>query len=216
MRVHNIKGNKNKFYLLVLSVILLGFHIYQFIDSGFLVYPLVRIIGFTFIIINLLFLPASTTPYFIYSFALIITQTITFENYTPFVMVVIAYTMVQKYFSCFMLLYFLDIVIVCVRHDKDPVHLVVHVLNCIVLYILITLANNRLMSNKRLDLTKEESAILNEIVINGKHLKEIEGYKENTVSKKLKTMRIKNYCTTNKELYRRYKINMGIEVKENK
>lgn len=216
MRVFKkLKENKTKLYLFYISIALLGFHIYQFIDSGFLVYPLLRIIGFSCIIINLLFLPDCTTPYFIYGFALLITQTISFENYTPFILVIVAYTMVQKYFSCFMLLYLLDVVIVCIRHGKDPVHLLIHVLNCIILYALITLAMNKVMKEKRLDLTKEEEKILFEIVANGKRLKEIEGYKENTVSKKLKVMRMKNYCTTNKELYKRYRINMEFEKVEN-
>lgn len=196
-----------------LCFILFGLHTYQFIDSGFLIGPLLRMIFSLLFPIFLFFFTKKCIPWFLLVFGLAMVQQMDFKDYWEFMSVVMFTCYFPKMSIPTMIVYALDVLIVCTRHDKTPIHLAIHFFNCAFIYFVFhtfkqLIIEKALQSIKTppatpLDLTESEAYILSELKA-GKMQKEIEKYSENTVCKKLKECRIKNNCKTTDELLVRY------------
>ena len=185
--------------------IMLGLHIYQYIDSGFQIYPLIRIITYAITIPLLVFVGGKAIPYTLFPFAIALSQTIDFTNYTPFVLVYVCCKMKRKYKVPMVVIYAISIAIVCIRHGKSVSHFLLHVCGCITFFMILEVFNYVMKRQTKLNLTDEEEYILYEITYNNRQLKEFPKWKENTVSKKLKACCNKNNCKNPKELKELYK-----------
>lgn len=188
--------------------VILGFHIYQYIDSGFQIEPLIRIIFYSVSPFVIFFVGQKAIPILICSFMLITEQFNNFTNYTSFFCLAVSLLILEerknKIFS--LSVYIIDVVIVCERHGKTSIHLLIHFLGCIFIYCFVRfiykiLSNDfyRKYGNQKLNLSEKERFILSELA-KGNKQKEISEYSENTVSKILKKCREKNNCSTNAEL----------------
>lgn len=197
-------NDRNLVFLTAALTVLVAINIYFYIDSGYLIEPLLRIILFSIAIPFLVFIGNPSLPYLMAGIALVLAQTITFTNYTPYILIYIALTMKEKWKWPLLTLYGIDIVIVCMRHSKSPLHLIAHFGICIIIYFLLGVQVSSVRKQKPLDLTPDEEYVVSELA-KGKLQKEVEGYSENTVSKKLKNCRKKNGCVNNEELIALYR-----------
>lgn len=199
--------------LVIVCFILLIFHIYQYISYDFILQPLIRVVFYVLQILGLIFFGEKSIPYCLIPFALALTLDITFDNFTPFFMIIFSIMLVdKKIVTCISMLgYCICVFIVCTLHKKTGIHIAIHFGGCFLLSILAYLvyecikdksfAKYKAFSKKikKLDLTAEEENILREIVINKKQLKELG--KPNTISKKINTCYKKNNLSSSKELY---------------
>lgn len=93
-------------------------------------------------------------------------------------------------------LYCIDIFIVATLHDKDPIYVYIHFLVAAAFAFAFYVKNK---SMRKLSLLPDEEKILDQL-LEGKAQKNIDGFSENTVSKKLKNARLRNGIPDNKEL----------------
>lgn len=188
----------------IFSFFLLGFHIYQFIDSNFLFQPLIRII-YCFIYPFVIFFFGREAILFLFIlFALFIEQFADFSNYTSFFIIVFFLFVYSRFTIPALIIYILDVIIVCESHGKSSIHLVIHFINCGFIFvaskIIFNICVSKIKKNSRkLDLDETDRFILQQLSKGAKQ-KEIEGFSENTVSKRLKKMRDRNFCESNSEL----------------
>jgi len=188
----------------IFSFVLLGFHIYQYIDSNFMYQPLVRIIYYSIYPFVIFFLGREAILFLFLLFSFSIEQFADFSNYTSF-FIIVFFLFVYKRFSIPVIaIYILDVIIVCEHHNKSPIHLAVHFINCGFIFVASRIIFNICVSkikksSRKLDLDETDRFILQELSKGAKQ-KEIEGFSENTISKRLKKMRDRNFCETNSEL----------------
>ena len=188
----------------IISFICIGLHAYQFIDSNFDYRPLVRLIfscGFPLVV----FFSGRTGSYWYWwIYANILGINTTFQNYTAFVIICIFISLVPKMKFPSLILYACEIVFVATVRDKTPVHIAIHICNCICIYYAIKYLLKPTVNKKKLDLTYDEVIILDEL-LKGKQQKEIEQFSQNTVTNKLKQARERNGIATTDELLKKYK-----------
>lgn len=215
-RLKKFSQNRLEVLLTLAFTAMTCLHVYQFIDSGYRIYPLIRIIAYVVAIPCMIFIGEKSLPYTFFPFAIALTQTISFDNYTPFVLVYVCARMKKRYDIPMYVIYFISIVVVCMRHGKDLVHFLIHIMGCIVLYVFLALFNQVMKRQTKLNLTDDEEYILYEIIYNNRQLKDFDQWKQNTVSKKLKNCCRKNNCENPKELMDKYKrgINRKYSPKE--
>jgi len=109
-----------------------------------------------------------------------------------------------------LILYIIDVLIVCHNHDKSIIHLAIHFIGCLWIYLFSNEIIKKVsfkvagqIKTKKLLLNEKERYILSQLA-HGAKQKEIDIYSENTVSKILKKCREKNFCSTNSELLLKY------------
>jgi len=117
-------------------------------------------------------------------------------------------------------IYVIEIFIVCMRHNKTPIHLLYHISLCLVLYFAVTkvIAEIRRRtiieftteSKKRLVLLPAEEEIIKQRAA-GKLMKEIEGYSKNTKTAHIKNAMVRNNCKTPEEIIALYAIENNID-----
>lgn len=185
----------------ILSFIFVGLHIYQFIDSDFRIEPLIHAIISTNLPFVIFFGGRIATYWYWWICANLLAINTTFQNYTAFVIICIFISLVPKMRIPSLSLYILEIIFVATARDKTPVHITIHVCNCISIYCGIYYL---LKPTKRLKLTSDEIFILNEM-INGKMQKEIDGFSQNTITNKLKQAKERNKVETTDELIKKFK-----------
>lgn len=186
-------------------VILFSLHLYQFFDSGFRWESGIRVVFYPVYALSIFFFGQKLMFIELLGFSLAYAQTIRFDNYSAFLLLVVCCVMKNNrktYCIPLFLLYAADILVVCMRNGKTPVHLIIHYCVCACIFVGIQIFIFFIKQKKNLDLTEEEQHILYHIVFEKKKLKEIIGYKQNTISKKLKKCREKNGLKDNDELYR--------------
>ena len=219
-RIERFKANPIEWGLTCVSLVLLCIDVFQFIDSDFMTEPLIRSIFDLVFAVSLIIIGEKCITLELFCFAMACVQYITFENYTPFLLICLC-CLIKKNSLKFVIpminAYAFDVVIVCMRHDKSPVHLVRHGIVCVCIFVTIQLFVRYFKRDTPLDLTDEECRILDALAIHGLKQKEIDGLKQNTVAKKLKICREKNNCKTNDELFDRFKAEkkQGINYPQN-
>ena len=202
--------------LITCSTVLLGFHIFQFIDSGFMIEPLIRVAFYALEIPILIIFKEASLPYLLLAFGLILTLQISFDNFTPFILIITATLIKNKtkfsILSCS--LYLICVVIVCTMHHKTSIHLAIHILGCIYLFLLGCLifvtgenyfnkTHKSIIEHRDLKLTETERAIL-EGWARTHNKSKIEGYSRSTVIRHLKKAAAENGLNTPDELLAQY------------
>ena len=179
-------------------------HWIQFVNSGYRVQPLVRAICATTYVITAIVFGKKSWPIALFVWAMILVYFNRFYNYTSFIMMLIAIGRNKSLkFPC---IYFYFIaVIVCLYLYKDTyTHLLIHAGGCYFFYNVYLEIMNFIEPNQvPLKLTSEEEDILSQIA-EGRGIKSVSGYSQNTIYDKLKAARKRNGCLFNKELKERY------------
>lgn len=200
-------SHKSCWITALFAFIINGFHIYQFIDSGFMVEPAIRMGFNTLLPFLVFFFKENIIPFYFAVFGLALEQFITFENYTCFFMVSFLCITKRKFNIPILALYAIGAVIRSTRLHNTPVHLIMHLINCTFIMTCIQavmqIVRKSFSSTKRLVLTDDEMRILSQ-KIKGMNNDSIEGYSRNTVSRKLSNAARNNHITV-RELIERYR-----------
>ena len=201
----------NKFkndHLLLKSVICVSVlsmcHWIQFVNSGYMIQPLVRAICATTYVVTAILFGKKSWPIALFVWAMALVYFNRFCNYTSFIMILIAIGRNKSLKFPYIYSYFIA-VIVCLYLYKDTyTHLLIHVGGCYFFYNVYLVIMNFVEPNQvPLDLTSEEEDILKQMA-EGKEIKSVSGYSQNTIYDKLKSARKRNGCLFNKDLKERY------------
>lgn len=205
-------SDRKKTLPLVISVFLCIFNTYQFADSHFMTVPGIKALCFFAFSLAVLIKGERAIPLCFALYGYIIMQFSDFTQYWPFIAVTVFTIYREKFTVPCMFLYLMDILIVCTRHGKTGIHVAIHILSCALIYLIIRglreLLEERTLSARRHywpkpELTEQEKYILSQMK-EGKLQKEIPGYSENTVCRKLREARMRNGIPTTEELLMRF------------
>lgn len=144
------------------AVSLLGFHIFQFIDSGCRIEPLIRVVFYSACPFIIFFFGEIGIIYLVSILAFTTEQFNSFTNYTSFFflsMVIMMSGKVQK--TIIVLVYILDVIIVCQNYDKSVIHLAIHFIGCAWIFLYSNEIIKKL-SMKVAGQVKQNKLILNE------------------------------------------------------
>lgn len=207
-RLHDFAADKLQCGSALFSFIICAMHTYQFIDSGHMIEPFIRMVFYFLNPFIVFFCGRKVIKYLFLIFGFSVELFAQFHNYTAFIICVMFVFLKPKSKYIVFGLYIIDAIITCTLHDKSAIHLTIHFLNCAFLYFVfqfvVDYATKKIRrENAKLLLDHKERMILEQLAKGAKQ-KEIDGYTENTVSKKLKLMREKNFCKTNEELIMRF------------
>lgn len=203
-RLHVIKDDSFLQIMIVFAAIFDIFHSYQFIEADFDYRPLVRLIVSGSLPLTIFLFGRDGCYWTFYVFANILAMHTTFQNYTAFVILLITIVLNPKIKTFTFVLYFLEIIFIATVRDKTPVHIAIHIGNCMLLYYVLIFLFKPSFNQKKLELTTDETLILDEL-LDGKQQKEIQRFSANTVTNKLKQARERNHIATTDELLQRYK-----------
>lgn len=198
----NIFNDKYLTISFLLSFIFVGLHIYQFIDSDFRIEPIIHAIISSNLPFVIFFGGKIATYWYWWICANLLAINTTFQNYTSFVVICIFISLVPKMKIPSLILYAIEIFFVATARDKTPVHIAIHICNCLSIYCGIYFLLRPTVKN--LKLTNDEIYILNEL-IKGKQQKEIDIFSPNTVTNKLKQAKKRNKIESTDELIKKYK-----------
>lgn len=186
----------------VLAGVLIICHVGQFIDSGYKLEPLLRVaLWAAYIPAGLKWREKCLPVIFpIFAYAVLIFNR--FQNYTSFFLIIFSIQLNKKWEWQYLGLYFLDVAICLVLHQLQATHALIHLLNCAWIYAAYKVLF-ALKPNEKLDLEPDEVQILAEWAEAGE-LKAVRCFSHNTVFDKLRAARVRNNCTSNDELLKKY------------
>lgn len=191
-----------------------------YIDSGKRVEPLIYASFFFVYVLTVFLVGNKAIPilYLIYSAGAI--QDITFINASVFLILVMVIWVYPKWKIPVFIVYGLECVIVCLRHDKTVIHLLYHAAYCVTLFFGAEIVKNTLKKRavtnisenfKKLDLKPEEEDVIRQKA-EGKMMKEITGVSKNTRRAYIDAAMKRNGCKSQEELIAMYAIQNRLQI----
>lgn len=196
-----LKSDKLQQLAYATAAVLLVCHIWQFFDSGYMIEPAIRVVLCLAYLIGALFSRNFLYIYFTV-FAYVIVYFNRFQNYTSFF--ILNFIVYKKSYSKKVIfsLYGLDVLASLLINHRSASHCIVHVLNCIFIYIMFNAVLKPEVTC--LDLTDDEEKIIIQLAA-GVQQKAINDFSKNTITKKLNEAKERNDCISTAELIYRYK-----------
>lgn len=191
---------------IIICLFLSACHWVQFFRSGCMIPPLVHAVMSTFFIIFTSILGRKCWNIYIFVWALSILYFGRFNNYTSFIMVLIAIGINRKTKSLYIVCYAVAVLVCLIIYRDTYTHAIIHAGGCMFFYNIAGYVYSRLdvKESRPLELTEDEKIII-EKRLQGYEFKEIEEFSENTCFIKLKNARTRNGIDQNWELIQRYK-----------
>nr|DAF85402.1 MAG TPA: hypothetical protein [Siphoviridae sp. ctzm5103] len=186
----------------IVASILIICHVAQLIDGGFNIETLLRIaLCATYIPAGLIWREKSLPVVFpIFAYAILIFNG--YNNYTSFFIIVFSIELNKKWRYQYLIFYLIDVTIALVLHHLGATHAIIHILNCVFIYACYKILFS-LKPKAKLNLEPDEAQILAEWA-QVKELKAVRSFSHNTVYDKLRAARLRNDCTSNDELLKKY------------
>ena len=186
----------------IVAAILIICHVAQFIDSGIKIETLLRItLCAAYIPAGLIWREKSLPVVFpIFAYAILIFNG--YNNYTSFFIIVFSIQLNKKWRYQYLIFYLIDVTLALILHDRGATHAIIHILNCIFIYACYKILFS-LKPKAKLNLELDEAQILAEWT-QVKELKAVRSFSHNTVYDKLRAARLRNDCTSNDELLKKY------------
>lgn len=199
----NYLKDKKVLYTLILTILLIGLHIWQFIKSGHDPRALTNLVMCTLLIPSLVVFGMNCLPYFLLVYCFIYLPFEEFDNYTSLFLLCSAISLKKKLRFCF-IPYVIETITVYMMTGKQISHLSISLLYILFFWQIYVFIQDRHADIEPLDLKPDEEKILSELA-KGKMQKEIDFYSHVTVSKKLKDAKERNNCISTDELVTKYK-----------
>ena len=197
--VKTVFSDKVRFLILISTLLLTCYHIYQFFTTD---NPICILRISIYVILSLIILLFNTKGMY---FALIILSLVTsyfnsFVNFTQFFVLLIACRMNRKSEKWLLGVYALNESVALMLQNKDISHLIIHALTCFFFYMAYFYVNKP----KKLVLLTDEEEIIKQLA-EGKLQKEITLYSKNIIKEKLDHAKIRNHVIDTNELVTLYR-----------
>lgn len=214
MNIKNIKKvfNSNfNIYTSIISFVIAALYVARGFAEGFN-FGIIMVTG-----MNLVFIPVVlifrrngfSIFYLIYAVLLIflisLEETRLFNNYTALFMFCIV-MMIRPELEFFaFVLYFLSVSIAFMIDGETLIHFFIHVVRSVWFFAIVSYVLNNRFERKKLVLFDDEKKILDQMCSGKKYQKEVEGFSENTIYRKLKAARERNGNLTRDQLLELYR-----------
>lgn len=220
MKLKDIKKffNSNfNLYTSVISILITVLYFVRGIFEGFNV-GIIIVMAMNFIYVPIAFIfKREGFSYFYLTYAVILIflisleETKLFNNYTALFMVCIVMMIQPKLEFIICCIYFACISAAFIINDENLIHFFIHVFRSIWFISIISYVLNNRFQRKKLILYDDEKKILNQLCEGKVYQKEVEGFSENTIYRKLKAARERNGNITRDELVEMYRKEKDIQ-----
>ncbi len=141
-------------------------------------------------------------------------KTFLFNNYTPLFLICIVIGLKPALTEVVLVLYAAAVSIAFALNEEPALYLLIHLIRSAWFVLCVLFVNDereirRQNAEHKLVLYDDEREILSQLAAGKVYQKEIEGYSENTIYRKLKAARERNGCTTRDELVERFRSESG-------
>lgn len=132
-------------------------------------------------------------------------KTFLYNNFTPLMMIIIAAMIKPKLEVPGFVIYLVSVTVAFVLNEEPLILFLLHLSRTLWIATAFTYAMSLRFGHSALVLFDDERRILDQLVDGKMYQKEVEGFSENTVYRKLKAARERNDCATREELIELYK-----------
>lgn len=147
--------------------------------------------------------------YLIYAVVLIflisMEETKLFNNYTALFMVCIVMMIRPELELLIWAVYFVSVCVAFAINDENLIHFFIHIVRSIWFIAIVSYVLNNRFERKKLILFDDEKKILDQLCSGKMYQKEVEGFSENTIYRKLKAARERNGNVTRDQLVEMYR-----------
>ena len=198
-----MKKDNKVFISVCLAVILVFLHTWQYIHSDYEVKALVNLIVSVLYIPIILIFKFNALPIFLACYGFIYIPFESFDNYTSLLLICSAISLDKRLKS---LIWIYCVETFCCYMSKGLQLSHIGITMCYIVFIwnVFLVIQNKHSEIEPLLITDDEKHILEQLLL-GKEIKEVTGFSQNTIYKKLRSARERNACITNDELLSRYK-----------
>lgn len=198
-------------YTCILSVILGVLYLVRGFQDGFKLVTYI-VIGFDFMYVPLALIfkrKSFTCFYLIYALVLVFiiafTKSCLYNNYTALFIICIIIMVQPKLEIPAVIAYFVAVSVAFAINDESLINFFIHICRSVWFIIIVAFVVNNKFERKTLILYEDEIEILKQLA-DGKHYqKEVKGFSENTIYRKLKAARERNGNITREELVELFK-----------
>ena len=202
-RIELLKNDKQLLLIMVLHIVLIGLHVYEWKVGDIEYYWYLRAGGCALISLGIFFFGRKGLAWSLMVFACILVYINNFYNYATIFFMLVAMGANPKLKKVAPIVYLVNVFIAYTMKRLGITPFMIHLIYCVMFY---TKVNYVFAIHKpqKLNLTEDEKKILDELVA-GKMQKQISLFSEPTISHKIKNARERNMCETTSELLEKYK-----------
>lgn len=202
-RIKLLKNDKQLTLIMLLHIVLIGLHIYEWKVGGIEYYWYLRAGGCGIIALGIFFFGRKGLAYSLMIFACALVYVNNFYNYATIFFMLVAMGANPKMKKIAPWIYLINVFVAYSMRRLGITPFMIHIVYCVMFY---TKINYVFAVHKPeiLNLTEDEKQIIDELA-KGKMQKEIDLYSQQTISAKLKHARERNMIETTADLIIKYK-----------
>jgi len=201
-RIELLKNDKQLALIMLLHIVLIGLHVYEWKVGDIEYYWYLRAGGCGLISLGIFFFGRKGLAWSLMIFACTLVYINNFYNYATIFFMLIAIGADPKLKKIAPIIYLINIFVAYTMKRLGITPFAIHLIYCVMFY---TKMNYVFAIHKpeRLNLTDSERQIL-DLKLQGKMQKEIDLYSPQTITAKMKSARERNLCETTEELMAKY------------
>lgn len=196
--------DKQMAYIFIAAICFTICHVYMFIDSGYMIEPLIRICYCGLFFVMALIFGRKWMPLQFLVIAFSVMYFNRWYNPISFLLVAAVALKYPKWKIVLFVVYGIAVIICLAISNRNWAHGFLHYGYCAGVYLICVDIRREFRSKEVLILTESEKEILEQLK-NRKLKKEITGYSKNTVTQKIKDAMERNNCSTEGELMCKFK-----------
>lgn len=132
-------------------------------------------------------------------------KTYLMNNYSPLFVICLVMGLKPKWDKFLIVLYFIAVSVAFVLNEEPALNFLIHIVRACWFISCTVYVLDSHFERKSLVLFEDEKKILNQLLDGKVYQKEVDGFSENTIYRKLKAARERNNCKTRDELLEKYR-----------
>jgi len=201
-RIELLKNDKQLALIMLLHIVLIGLHVYEWKVGDIEYYWYLRAGGCGLISLGIFFFGRKGLAWSLMIFACTLVYINNFYNYATIFFMLIAIGADPKLKKIAPIIYLINIFVAYTMKRLGITPFAIHLIYCVMFYTKINYVF-AIHKPEKLNLTDSERQII-DLKLQGKQQKEIDLYSQQTISAKMKSARERNLCETTEELMAKY------------
>lgn len=201
-RIDLLKNDKQLLLIMLLHIVLIGLHVYEWKVGDIEYYWYLRAGGCGLIALGIFFFGRKGLAWSLMIFACTLVYINNFYNYATIFFMLVAMGADPKLKKVAPIVYLVNVFVAYTMKRLGITPFMIHLIYCVMFYTKINYVF-AIHKPERLNLTDSERQIL-DLKLQGKQQKEIDLYSQQTISAKMKSARERNLCETTEELMAKY------------
>ncbi len=201
-RIELLKNDKQLALIMLLHIVLIGLHVYEWKVGDIEYYWYLRAGGCGLISLGIFFFGRKGLAWSLMIFACVLVYINNFYNYATIFFMLVAMGADPKLKKVAPLIYLVNVFVAYTMKRLGITPFMIHLIYCVMFYAKMNYVF-AIHKPEKLNLTDSERQIL-DLKLQGKMQKEIDLYSPQTITAKMKSARERNLCETTEELMAKY------------